>query len=182
MHPVECSIMLSVTYRLNPTLFASSSLRACPAPSVPHVTRVRARSLRMASVEQEVIAVTQKLLNSIAGGDWQTYQTLCAKDLTCFEPEASGNLVEGLDFHKYYFDNIDYKASSESQKANKPILLNTIASPKVRVIGDCAVITYVRLTQKGGSAPVTARAEETRVWEKRGGNWVLVHFHKSIPA
>ncbi len=25
--------------------------------------------------------------------------------LTCFEPEAFGNLIEGMDFHKFYFDN-----------------------------------------------------------------------------
>lgn len=25
--------------------------------------------------------------------------------LTCFEPEAFGNLIEGIDFHKFYFDN-----------------------------------------------------------------------------
>ncbi len=25
--------------------------------------------------------------------------------LTCFEPEAHGNLIEGLDFHRFYFDN-----------------------------------------------------------------------------
>ena len=25
--------------------------------------------------------------------------------LTCFEPEAYGNLIEGMDFHKFYFDN-----------------------------------------------------------------------------
>ena len=25
--------------------------------------------------------------------------------MTAFEPEAIGNLVEGLDFHKFYFDN-----------------------------------------------------------------------------
>ena len=25
--------------------------------------------------------------------------------LTCFEPEARGNLIEGMDFHKFYFDN-----------------------------------------------------------------------------
>lgn len=25
--------------------------------------------------------------------------------LTAFEPEALGNLVVGLDFHKFYFDN-----------------------------------------------------------------------------
>ena len=24
--------------------------------------------------------------------------------MTCFEPETVGNLVEGLDFHKFYFD------------------------------------------------------------------------------
>jgi len=25
--------------------------------------------------------------------------------VTCFEPEACGNLIEGMDFHKFYFDN-----------------------------------------------------------------------------
>lgn len=40
--------------------------------------------------------------------------------------------------------------------------------------GNAAVISYVRLTQQGGAAPVTASAEETRVWEKRDSKWVLV--------
>ena len=33
------------------------------------------------------------------------YRKLVDERLTCFEPFAKGNLVEGLDFHKYYFDN-----------------------------------------------------------------------------
>ena len=28
--------------------------------------------------------------------------------LTAFEPEARGNLVEGLEFHKFYFDNGEF--------------------------------------------------------------------------
>lgn len=30
---------------------------------------------------------------------------ICDTHLTSFEPEALGNLVEGLEFHKFYFDN-----------------------------------------------------------------------------
>ena len=33
------------------------------------------------------------------------YRTLCDPKMTCFEPETIGNLVEGLDFHKFYFDS-----------------------------------------------------------------------------
>ena len=28
--------------------------------------------------------------------------------LTAFEPEAKGNLVEGLEFHRFYFDNGEF--------------------------------------------------------------------------
>lgn len=32
--------------------------------------------------------------------------------MTCFEPEAQGNLVEDLDFHKFYFDNGNFFGSN----------------------------------------------------------------------
>lgn len=30
---------------------------------------------------------------------------ICDPHLTSFEPEALGNLVEGMDFHKFFFEN-----------------------------------------------------------------------------
>jgi calcium/calmodulin-dependent protein kinase (CaM kinase) II len=46
-----------------------------------------------------LLALTRKLLESIVAGDWKTYTSLVAYDITCFEPEARGQLVEGLPFH-----------------------------------------------------------------------------------
>jgi calcium/calmodulin-dependent protein kinase (CaM kinase) II len=59
-----------------------------------------------------------------------------------------------------------------------------MASPHVRWLGkDAAVISYVRLVQKlVGGAPATVATEETRVWQRRDGEWRHVHFHRSVPA
>ncbi len=47
-------------------------------------------------MEKEVLGLTERLLGAIAQGDWPAYEELCAADMTCFEPEARGHLVEGL--------------------------------------------------------------------------------------
>jgi calcium/calmodulin-dependent protein kinase (CaM kinase) II len=126
----------------------------------------------MADVNQEIIALNQKLLDSIVSADWQTYESLCDASITCFEAEARGQLVVGMPFHKYYFD-------LGGPAAKK---LVTMASPHVRMLGsDAAVVSYVRLTQSldAGGAPQTSKFEETRVWQKIGGAWKHVHFHRS---
>ena len=57
----------------------------------------------------------------------------------------------------------------------------TMASAKVRVMGDVAVVTYVRLVQylEETGGPVTSHYEETRVWQLQDGAWKHVHFHRS---
>jgi calcium/calmodulin-dependent protein kinase (CaM kinase) II len=50
---------------------------------------------------------------------------------------------------------------------------------------DAAVVSYVRLQQKVDSAsgrPLTLASEETRVWQRLGGAWRNVHFHRSAPS
>lgn len=34
-----------------------------------------------------------------------SHRKICDPGLTSFEPEALGNLVEGTDFHRFYFEN-----------------------------------------------------------------------------
>jgi ketosteroid isomerase-like protein len=123
---------------------------------------------------QEILGLNQRLLDAIAAADWKTYEELCDPGLTCFEPEARGHLVQGLAFHRFYFD-----------LGGGPARNTTITSPIVRFCGDdAAIVAYIRLTQKVGDdgKPTTTATEETRIWQREAGRWRHVHFHRSTPA
>lgn len=124
------------------------------------------------TLTQELLRLNQKLLDCIAQADWPQYQELCDPSLTCFEPEAAGQLVAGLGFHQFYFQLPGAPSPHHT----------TMASPHVRIMGDVAVISYVRLNQRvlPDGSPVTRAVEETRVWQKQDGAWKHVHFHRSM--
>jgi calcium/calmodulin-dependent protein kinase (CaM kinase) II len=121
-------------------------------------------------VAQELLALNRRLLESIAAADWSTYQELCDPSLSCFEPESRNHLVEGMDFHHFYFQ---LGAGSHNI---------TMCAPHVRIMGDVAVVSYVRLVQRTDTSgvPSTSRSEETRVWQRQAGQWRHVHFHRSV--
>jgi len=122
------------------------------------------------SQSEELLALNQRLLNSIAEADWATYRELCDPTLTCFEPEAKGQLVHGLAFHEFFF---------QLGATNAP-RHTTMASPHVRILGDVAIVAYVRLNQRAtANVPVISAFEETRIWHRRDGRWRHVHFHRS---
>ncbi|XP_046993231.1 calcium/calmodulin-dependent protein kinase type II alpha chain isoform X10 [Schistocerca americana] len=152
------------------TSSASSSAKAPANMSAALLQEVQAR-------KQEIIKMTEQLIEAISTGDFEAYTKICDPHLTAFEPEALGNLVEGMDFHKFYFDNV----LGKNCKAINTIILN----PHVHLLGDdAACIAYVRLTQymdKQGQAH-TQQSEETRVWHKRDNKWQNVHFHRSSVA
>ncbi|XP_044011103.1 calcium/calmodulin-dependent protein kinase type II alpha chain isoform X11 [Aphidius gifuensis] len=126
---------------------------------------------------QEIIKMTEQLIESINTGDFEGYTKICDPHLTAFEPEALGNLVEGMDFHKFYFDNAVLGKNASCKAVN-----TTILNPHVHLLGDdAACIAYVRLTQyvdKQGIAH-TQQSEESRVWHKKDNKWQNVHFHRS---
>ena len=122
----------------------------------------------------ELLELNRRLLTSIAEGDWNTYAALCDPTLTAFEPESRGCLVEGLDFHRFYFERGGPAGPQNT----------TMVSAQVRLTGEAAVVSYVRLVQclDDQGKPSTARFEETRVWQRRDGAWRHVHFHQSAGA
>uniref|UniRef100_A0A096LXK1 calcium/calmodulin-dependent protein kinase n=1 Tax=Poecilia formosa TaxID=48698 RepID=A0A096LXK1_POEFO len=128
----------------------------------------------MKARKQEIIKMTEQLIEAINNGDFDAYTRICDPGLTSFEPEALGNLVEGMDFHKFYFENL-------LSKNSKPVH-TTILNPHVHLIGeDAACIAYIRLTQYMDSQgrPRSCQSEETRVWHRRDAKWLNVHFHCS---
>ncbi|XP_024140698.1 calcium/calmodulin-dependent protein kinase type II subunit gamma isoform X1 [Oryzias melastigma] len=149
---------------------SQSSVVAAPLGS----NAVAAKSNTKPTRKQEIIKITEQLIEAINNGDFEAYTRICDPGLTSFEPEALGNLVEGMDFHKFYFENL-------LSKNSKPVH-TTLLNPHVHLIGeDAACIAYIRLTQFVDSMgrPRSSQSEETRVWHRRDGKWLNVHFHCS---
>ncbi|XP_043967514.1 calcium/calmodulin-dependent protein kinase (CaM kinase) II beta 1 isoform X5 [Gambusia affinis] len=152
-----------------------------PAPPPAHITppppSLSPSSPSLSSSQtrkQEIIKITEQLIEAINNGDFDAYAKICDPGLTSFEPEALGNLVEGMDFHRFYFENL-------LAKNNKPIH-TTILNPHVHLIGeDAACIAYIRLTQfvDNQGRPRSSQSEETRVWHRRESKWQNIHFHCS---
>ncbi|CAF2373131.1 unnamed protein product [Rotaria sp. Silwood2] len=142
------------------------------------------QAITAVEINSEITKVTEQLLQAIANSDYEMYKSLCDPKITCFEPETIGNLVEGLDFHKFYFDTGRFARSDTvlSTKAAKPTINCTMLTPVVHALGDeSACIAYVLLLQymDRNGQPQSVRTEETRVWHKKDSRWQCVHFHRS---
>uniref|UniRef100_A0A4W6FVT2 calcium/calmodulin-dependent protein kinase n=1 Tax=Lates calcarifer TaxID=8187 RepID=A0A4W6FVT2_LATCA len=178
---VECLKKFNARRKLKVRLLAILHFSIICSPQEPQTTVIHNpvdgnKFLHCACVsrKQEIIKVTEQLIESINNGDFEAYAKICDPGLTSFEPEALGNLVEGHDFHRFYFEN----ALSKGNKPVHTILLN----PHVHLIGEnAACIAYIRLTQYMDSSgmPRTMQSEETRVWHRRDGKWQNIHFHRS---
>lgn len=123
------------------------------------------------STDEELLDLSRRLLAAIDGQDWSVYAELCDPSLTAFEPEAVGHLVAGMDFHEFYFRKEGGSDRTQS----------TISSPDIRILGDVAVVCYIRLVQRedGDGDFSTVAMEETRVWQQQNGSWRHMHFHRS---
>lgn len=120
-------------------------------------------------IEQEILDLTVALLNSISTGDIRQYSELVDPSVTSFEPEGNHSIIQGIEFHK----QILQKTSGLSVTRT-----STIRDHHVRILGKTAIIAYIRDIH--GSDGSFSSFEETRVWNLVHGDWMNVHFHRSL--
>ncbi len=123
----------------------------------------------MADTTQELLALNQRLLDSIAGGDWATYQELCDPSLTAVEPESHGQVIEGLNSIVSTSTSAASAAAARQRNALRmsvswatPLLSSTRGSSSA-------------LTPTGGVHSATSR----RALARKDGKWRHVHFHRT---
>jgi len=138
-------------------------------------------------LKAKVLDLNKWLLSTIANNDLSGYLMFVDPSATFFEPEAKGNLVEGLDFHSEYFRLSNYPAYDDTR------MRYTMVRPHVRLLGHdtVAVVCYTLLFQqskpnKEFARPQTISFEETRIWKRQDSDvpnrWKNVHAHRSHPA
>ncbi|NWU12848.1 KCC2D kinase, partial [Cephalopterus ornatus] len=120
--------------------------------------------------KQEIIKVTEQLIEAINNRDFEAYTKICDPGLTSFEPEALGNLVEGMDFHRFYFENGKHSFFI-SKSSSVPVTGSAMYF--------CWAHSHITGHLRYNGMPKTMQSEETRVWHRRDGKWQNVHFHRS---
>lgn len=129
--------------------------------------------------DRAILSLNQHLLECVLSGDWSAYAGLCSNDLSCFEAETQGVLVEGLDFHQFYFSPTP--AGNNRAQDTTPKAQVTMARPHVRWLGnDAVILSYTRLVQRLDSGEFSSSSCcETRVWQNINDQWKQVHVHRS---
>lgn len=130
-------------------------------------------AIGMSIDEIEVLDTVKRLLQAVYNGDQQRYREMTASDVSSIEPMIAPYRIDSLDFH--------LNLLAEMQRRGIKVRYD-ILTPRVQLMADgkVAVATYTLLVTQPEEDDVTFKTtNETRVFEKRGGKWVMVHLHKS---
>lgn len=132
------------------------------------------------NLEQEILALLDRHLNSIWAGDLETYRATTGADVTFFEWYISTQRIDGLDFHLRETAANFRAAEARRQAGHRHEIEHEVLAPKVQCYGDTAIVAYTLLMRYITDEGVHhTEHNETRVFHRRSGGWQLVHCHKS---
>ncbi len=122
---------------------------------------------------REVLSTLERLLHAIYCQDIDTYRELVVDDVSSFEAETPTR-IDSLDFHLHYM---------RQQKALRPPSAQyrlDIVNPRVQLYGNTAIATYTLVVTRSDNQGIRfSTTNETRVFVRQDGRWLMVHFHKT---
>jgi calcium/calmodulin-dependent protein kinase (CaM kinase) II len=147
------------------------------SPSYDPSCHTIAEITRLNSTERELLEITHRMLAAIHAGDIETYRSLSAPDLSCYETDVAPFRIDVLEFH------LDLMTAMRERGVYNTLTRFDVLTPRVQVYGDTGIVTYTRLmTYCTESGPTWRAFNETRVFSKIEGQWKMVHFHRSHAA
>lgn len=135
-------------------------------------------------VQEELLQATVDLLEGLDTGNYKTYQRYCHPQVTVFEPQSQGQLVEGMDLRNFKFN---LRQSTERLTLSQK-LRSTVVAPKVTLLSTgVALVLYTRVLKSLDGGDLEAY-NETGVWQRlpnaeaspKRKDWKLVHYHRSV--
>lgn len=123
--------------------------------------------------EDEVWAALHRHLRSIFERDPDTYVATTSRDLSLYEWFITAHRQDGLDFHLFM---IGHGAMQGGDREYRYDLLE----PRLQLYGDTAIVSYTFMLSLVSAGAVSHRTHnESRVLIHQGGEWKVVHVHKS---
>lgn len=130
------------------------------------------RELPAQSQEREVRNALERYNTAFTTKDLVTLRSLLAPDIVLFE-----HSVRNIGLDDVWENHLRPEVSEfEDAKA-------TFTDVRVSAAGDMALVTRqyaIQATMKG--KPIDARGNETIVWARRDGKWLVTHIHYSHPC
>ncbi len=141
------------------------------------------------STPDSIRPILERHLQSILDNDIETYHATTVPELTLYEWYVTPHRIDGLPFHDFMMAESARPDTAGTALEPDPGAANAAKDLRQRVdlanyveqrYGDTAICSYTLLLTKGTAEGVRVRSHhETRVLVRLGGEWKVVHVHKS---
>jgi hypothetical protein len=133
------------------------------------------------SVHLEIQAFLRRHLDSVFANDVAEYHATTGEDLTLYEWFVTPHRVDGLPFHDFQMSEAAERGGTFNDAGGSTVRYRyDLANLLIQHYGDCAIASYTLLQSRSDASGVTVTAHnESRVMVKQGGDWKIVHVHKS---
>ncbi len=122
-----------------------------------------------ADAASEIIALERKALDGLAAGNLDPLLAACDAEVTYFHVMTQQRL-DGLASLKTLVEPYRGQSLYDSYE---------MFEPKVQVVGDAAVLSYILVQRRGSTS---SRWNGTQVYQKKDGRWRVIHTHWSQTA